>query len=163
MTVRDLHVGTALVALGASVIMASVASAQAATPPPFVGRVIGVYDDRTGRPLDSVEVRDMVSGSVALTTSTGTLSLFFVDTSGSLLRLRKLGYTPVTMFVANSPGDPPMTIMLEPVAHQLPTVVTTDSAPLYRSSLLRGFEDRRKAGQGYFVSEHQLRKEDDRP
>ncbi len=52
--------------------------------PKFLGRIVGVYDDRSGNPLDSVEIRDMITGSFAYTTSTGTLSLFFVDTAGSL-------------------------------------------------------------------------------
>jgi hypothetical protein len=152
---------------GASMIGPRLIAQQPATAPPaapkFVGRVVGVYDDLTGKPLDSVEVRDMVSGQSALTTSTGTLSLFFVDTAGSLMRIRKVGYLPITMFVANSPDEPALTVMLVPLGQQLPTVVTTDTAPHYRSPKLQGFEERRKAGGGFFVPEAQLRKEESRP
>jgi hypothetical protein len=131
--------------------------------PTYVGRLVGVYDERTGDPLDSVEVRDMMTGSFAYTTRTGTLSLFFVDTAGSLLRIRKFGYAPVTMFVGNAPGLPPVTLTLEPTAQRLPAVVTRDTARTYLSPALAGFEQRRKTGMGYFVSEAELRKEDNRP
>lgn len=136
------------------------------TPAPkskYVGRLVGVYDERSGDPIDSVEVRDMLTGNFAYTTATGTLSLFFVDTAGSLLRIRKFGYTPVTMFVGNAPGLPPVTLTLEPAAQRLPAVVTRDSARKYLSPALNAFEERRKTGMGYFLSEAELRKEDNRP
>lgn len=136
---------------------------QAPAKPAFLGRIVGVYDDLSGNPLDSVEIRDMITGSFAYTTSTGTLSLFFVDTAGSLLRIRKFGYTPITMFVGNSAGLPPLTITLEPLAQRLPAVVTTDTARHYLSPTLNGFEQRRKTGMGYFIAETQLRKEENRP
>jgi hypothetical protein len=138
---------------------------EAQTPagqPKFLGRIVGVFDDRSGNPLDSVEVSDLTSKSSALTTSTGTLSLFFVDSAGGLLRFRKLGYKPLTMFVENGSDLAPLTITLEPLAQNLPTVVTVDSAPRYMSSQLKGFEERRKAGIGKFVPEAIVRKEQDR-
>lgn len=128
--------------------------AQNTAPPKYLGRIVGVYDDRSGNPLDSVEVSDMSTKSFALTTSTGTLSLFFVDTVGGLLRFRKLGYKPLTMFVDNAPDLAPLTVTLEPIAQQLATVVTVDTAPVYRSPQLRGFEERRKTGIGKFIPEH---------
>lgn len=154
----------------AAIVMAALAftapgsaPAQAPAQPKYVGRIVGVYDDRSGNPLDSVEIRDMITGSFAYTTSTGTLSLFFVDTAGSLLRIRKFGYTPITMFVGNAAGLPPLTVTLEPLAQRLPAVVTTDTARHYLSPTLNGFEQRRKTGLGYFIPEAQLRKEDNRP
>lgn len=138
-------------------------SAQARANPAFLGRIVGVYDDRSGSPLDSVEIRDMITGSFAYTTSTGTLSLFFVDTAGSLLRIRKFGYTPITMFIGNTPGLPPLTVTLEPLAQRLPAVVTRDTTHQYIAPMLRGFEERRRTGMGYFVPDSQLRKEDNRP
>lgn len=139
------------------------APAQAPAQPTYVGRIVGVYDDRSGSPLDSVEIRDMITGSFAYTTSTGTLSLFFVDTAGSLLRIRKFGYTPITMFVGNAEGLPPLTITLEPLAQKLPAVVTRDTVRRYIGPMLRGFEQRRKTGMRYFIPETQLRKEENRP
>jgi len=126
------------------------------------GRIIGVYDAMTGDAVDSVEVRDMLSGLSAFTTKTGTLSLFFVDTAGSMMRFRKVGYVPVMMAVGNSLRDTvPLIVMLAHSGQTLPAVVTRDSTRVYFSPLLRGFEERRKAGHGYFVPEAQLRKQDD--
>jgi hypothetical protein len=136
---------------------------QQSTQPNYIGRIVGVYDDRSGNPLDSVEIRDMLTGSFSYTTSTGTLSLFFVDTAGSLLRIRKFGYKPITLFVGNTPGLPPLTVTLEPLAQKLPAVVTRDTVRQYIGPMLRGFEHRRRSGMGYFVPDSLLRKEESRP
>jgi len=150
-----------LASLGMSTAL--IAGAQSKPEQKYVGRLVGVFDENTGNPIDSVEVRDMITGSFAYTTRTGTLSLFFVDTGGSLVRIRKFGYTPITMFVGNAPGLPPVTLTLEPIAQRLPAVVTRDTARQYIGPMMKSFEDRRKTGMGYFVSEAELRKEDTRP
>lgn len=156
---RHLAFAVPVIALAARV------SGQSPAPPvqKYIGRLVGVFGENTGDPIDSVEVRDMITGSFAYTTRTGTMSLFFVDTGGSLIRIRKFGYTPITMFIGNSPGLPPVTLALEPAAQRLPAVVTRDSARRYIGPMLSGFEQRRKTGMGYFVSEAELRKEDTRP
>lgn len=146
-----------------AIATASLASAQSTPEQKFIGRLVGVFDENTGNPIDSVEVRDMITGSFAYTTRTGTMSLFFVDTGGSLIRIRKFGYTPITMFIGNAPGLAPVTLTLEPIAQRLPAVVTRDTARQYIGPMLSGFEQRRKTGMGYFVSEAELRKEDTRP
>lgn len=160
-------------ALAALALASGTASAQGAPPAPGPraaaplqvvgrGRIIGVYDELTGDPIDSVEVRDMLSGLSAFTTKTGTLSLFFVDTAGSMMRFRKAGYVPVTQVVANSLRDTvPLVVTLAHAGQFLPAVVTKDSSRTYHSPLLRAFEERRKEGHGYFVAETQLRQEDD--
>ncbi|MFI5312194.1 MAG: TonB-dependent receptor plug domain-containing protein [Gemmatimonadales bacterium] len=165
-----------LLAAAAALVLASVPVHAQVTPPGsaakaaapavrfFRGRLVGVFDEATGDPLDSVEVRDVLSGLSAFTTKTGTLSLFFVDTAGSMIRFRKPGYVPLTMLVQNSFRDTiPLTITLAHAGGQvLPTVVTTDSGPKYRSALLRGFDERRREGYGHVVTEAELRKSDDR-
>lgn len=139
------------------------AGAPVAASPKYIGRLVGVFDESTGDPIDSVEIRDMVTGTFTYTTRTGTVALSFVDTAGSLIRIRKLGYTPIMMFIGNTPGLPPVTLTLTRTAQRLPAVVTRDSARHYLSPALSAFEDRRKTGMGYFVPEAQLRKEDTRP
>jgi hypothetical protein len=136
--------------------------AQTPDKPKFAGRLVGIYDDRTGVPIDSAEIRDLTTNWFAFTTSTGTLTLFFVDTAGALLRIRKIGYKATTMFIGNSPNDPPLTVMLEPLTQVLPKVVTLDTSPKYTSPSLRGFEERRKSQLGQFVSEAILRSEENR-
>jgi hypothetical protein len=144
---------------------ASDLSAQATgTEPPLPAyrhRLLGVYDAQTGEPIEGAEVVDMLSKTSALTTKTGTISLFFLPDGGGIIRIRKLGYQPITMPVEISPNDTtPVTITMVSAATTLPTVVTTDSAPNYVSSRLRDFEARRKQGAGYFITEAELRKND---
>lgn len=136
-----------------------------AAPKLFRGRLVGVFDETTGEPIEGAEVRNMLNGLSALTTATGTLSLFFVDTTGGMLTIKKLGYEPQTMVVTNSVRDSTgLTIVMRRTAQTLPTVVTKakgeDSVPHYISPALRGFEDRRKQGFGRFVTEADLRKRD---
>jgi hypothetical protein len=53
----------------------------------------------------------------------------------------------------------PVTIMLNPAAQVLPTMVTKDSAAVHCSSPgLRAFEERRKSWWDYFITSAELRK-----
>lgn len=125
-------------------------------------RVMGVYDEDSGQPLAGVEVMDMATGTFALTTNTGTVSLGFMSAEGGQVRIRKLGYAVQTMLVpaADTNG---ITVTLKHVA-ELPAVVTKDSSRHYISPALRGFEERLKThASGYFIDEATLRKEDGRP
>lgn len=158
---RPLHLVFALATL--TTVTARIGRAQAKPEQKYIGRLVGVYDESTGNPIDSVEVRDLVTGSFAYTTRTGTMALSFVDTAGSLLRIRKFGYAPITMFIGNAPGLPPVTLVLQPTAQRLPAVVTHDTLRHYLSPTISAFEERRKTGMGYFVSEAELRKEETRP
>jgi hypothetical protein len=112
--------------------------------------------------LAGVEVSDMLTGTSALTTVTGTVSLAFLSPGGSLVRVRKVGYAVQTLAVSQT-DTAGITLLLKRVA-ELPAVVTRDSAPHFISPALRGFEERRKTRTaGYFIDEATLRKEDGRP
>ncbi len=126
-------------------------------------RLLGVYDDRTGEPVEGADVFDVTSGNSARTTSTGTVALAFMPEGGGLVRIRKVGYELQTMLVSISPEDSlPVTVILKK-ATELAAVVLVDSAPRYSSSKLRGFEDRRQnAAAGQFVAEAEIRKEEGR-
>ncbi len=125
-------------------------------------RLLGVYDDATGDPIEGVEVADILNGNKSLTTSTGTVSLMFLPEGGSLIRLRKVGYAPQTLTVAISPADTaPVTITLNR-ATELPTVVVRDSAPTHLSPRMSTFEEHRKQGLGQFITEEELRKNESR-
>lgn len=123
--------GRLLASIGLGIVVASAAGAQTPSSAPRVraGRVIGVFDAQTGAPLDDVTVTNTFNGLSARTSATGTLSLFFVDTVGGLLRFTKVGYRPITMLVANSDADTiPETVVMETSAAQLAPVVTTARA-----------------------------------
>ncbi len=156
------------VALALLAVAFAGARAQDSTKVPVLrvyhGRIIGVYDDATGEPIEGVEVRDIFTGLSSLTTVTGTVSLFFVDTTGGVISFRKVGYQPLTMPIANSLADTiPVTVILTHVGTVLATVVTSDSSPHYRSPGLQGFEERRLSGMGHYISEAELRQKEGEP
>ncbi|MGH7615699.1 MAG: hypothetical protein ACREPM_00565 [Gemmatimonadaceae bacterium] len=124
-------------------------------------RVLGVYDEATGEPVDGVEVRDVLTGLSATTTSTGTVSLIFLPDGGGLVRLRKIGYELQTLMVAIAPADTaPVTLTMRR-AVELPAVVVKDSAPSYLSPRLRDAESRLKShAGGHFIDEATMRKWD---
>jgi hypothetical protein len=127
---------------------------------PYRNRILGVYDARTGDALAGVEVADVMTGWKATTSPTGNVSLAYLPDGGSLVRLRKLGYVPLTLFVAITPRDTaPLTLLLgRAEAQLLPTVVTNAAGQKYVSPSLRGFEERRLAHLGgHFISDSTLR------
>ena len=133
-------------------------SAPAAHAPTYRARILGVFDETTGEPVDSVRVLDVLNGNSSLTTRTGTVALFFLPDGGSLVRLQKIGYEPQTLPVAISPADTaPVTLTLRRLTQLSPVVTKANSTPQYISPALRGFEERRRSGFGYFVGDSVLR------
>lgn len=87
------------------------------------GRLLGVYDNESGEPIADAVVTDAVTGDHALTSRTGTVSLWFVKATGSIVQVRKLGYEPWSALV--DPTEPtPITVTLKRVT-TLAAVVTT--------------------------------------
>lgn len=137
-------------------------AANAQGLPPYRHRLLGVFD-AGGKPLAGVEVSDVRSGITALTTSTGTVSLAFLPDGGSDVRVRQIGFVPVTQFVRIGPADTvPVTVILIESATVLPALERRDTVPSYISPGLREFEERRRGGRGYFITERELRKSDNR-
>ena len=128
----------------------------------YRNRILGLFDDDSGDPIEGAEVRDLKSGTHTLTTATGTVSLAFLPIGGSLVRIRKVGYQPLTLVIPISPADTaPLTLILLRETTTLPTVVTTDSVSRHVPPSIQGFEERRKLGFGRFIDEAQLRARDD--
>jgi hypothetical protein len=135
------------------------AQVKPAPPPPIVlrpiwhGRLLGVFDEETGAPIVGAQVLDVLGGWSALTTSTGTVQLAFLDTGGTFLRIRKLGYLPLTFLIVLSDADTtPITKILYKMGQQLPQVVSTahgqvairrGPADTVRKLDLNGFYERR--------------------
>jgi hypothetical protein len=128
-------------------------------------RFLGVYDAASGDPVEGAEVIDVLTGTKALTTKTGTVSLMFLPEGGSLVRIRKVGFEMQTLTVAISPADTtPVTVVLtHATATALDPVVVNDSAPRYMGGGLRSFEEHRREGFGRFITEDQFRKDDGKP
>ncbi len=131
----------------------------------YRARILGVFDERTGDPVEGVEVIDLLTGTSALTTVSGTVALVFLPDGGSIVRIRKIGFAVQSLRVSISPADTsPVTVVLTPLATELATVHVTDSARAHLSPALRGFEERRTSGMGgYFITADELRKADGRP
>ena len=130
--------------------------------PGYRFRVLGVFDEQTGEPVDGVEVRDLLSGNSAQTTSTGTVSLIFLPEGGSMVRLRKIGYATQTLYVPiDSSSLQPVTVILSH-AVQLPTVVTNAKAidPAYSTANLAEFFQRAQTGIGRYLLNETIRKQD---
>lgn len=124
-------------------------------------RLLGVYDVRSGDPIEGARVTDVLSQITALTTVTGTVSLAFLPDGGNLVRVEKVGFQPLTLAVVISRADTvPITLLLRALVQELPAVAIRDSAPHYTSMALRQFEERRlsHATGGYFLSEADLQK-----
>ncbi|HEY4306875.1 MAG TPA: hypothetical protein VGM82_20560 [Gemmatimonadaceae bacterium] len=152
-------VARALIVASLAVAAASRLDAQSVSGA-YRARLLGVFDAQSGAPIEGVEVGDMLSKAASTTTATGTVALSFLPEGESLVRVRKLGYVPMTIPVAISPDDTvPLTVLLKPSAQVLPTVVTNDSAPRHLSPGLQAFDERRRTNVGgYFVAEDVLRK-----
>jgi hypothetical protein len=144
-----------------SLVLLSATALSAQTLPAYRHRLLGVFDSE-GRPLSGVEVTDLKSGTTALTTSTGTVTLAYLPDGGSDVRVRQVGYIPVTQFVRIGPADTvPVTVILISSTTVLPTVIARDSARHVSPGLV-DFEERRHLGRGYFIAEKELRKSDNR-
>ena len=92
-------------------------------------RLLGVYDEQSGDPIEGVEITDVFNRTKSSTTKTGPVSLFFLPDGGAVVSIRKLGYEPQQMTVAISPADTtPITVILKRATQQLPTVVVNDAA-----------------------------------
>jgi hypothetical protein len=110
-----------------------------------------VFDADAVRPLQAAQVEDLGTGWSAFTTSTGTVSLSFVDTLGSLIRIRKPGYGPYTLFVSNSARDTiPVTVLLQRVTQLDAAVIraapgSRGPADTVRALELNGYYERRRS------------------
>jgi TonB-dependent receptor-like protein len=149
--------------VGVAHTSAAQGTSTASPAPAYRNRLAGVYDGATGATIEGASVTDLKSGTLARTTKTGTVSLSFLPDGGSLVEVRKVGYLPVSQFVAITPSDTaPVTFVLSPSVTSLPAVVTRDSATGYMSPRLREFNERQKSGFGHFITESELRKADNR-
>jgi len=87
---------------------------RSATPARSMDRLLGVYDEESGAALADVSVTDSASGTTALTTATGTISLGFVSNPTASLRIHKLGYVDQVISVRMSEPDTlPITLVLK--------------------------------------------------
>lgn len=114
-------------------------------------RVVGVFDEESGQPIEGADVTDLETGVTARTTKTGTMALLFVDTTGTLIKIRKVGYQQSVVAVATGSADTtPVTTTLLPAGHALTPVIVVGNRSVMLSPsdtvsalLKNGFYERR--------------------
>jgi hypothetical protein len=68
-------------------------------------RILGLFDEGSGEPISGARVVDVVTGTYATTTQTGTVALNFLPTGVSTILIRKPGYPETKLEVTISPRD----------------------------------------------------------
>lgn len=107
--------------------LALVATADAQQPASLdPGRplTVRVVEDSTLQPLPNAEVALPASGTRYLTNGRGEIRLSRPAVGSLAIRVRQIGFRPVTRELAAVPGDT-VVVRLERVAYELPRVVTT--------------------------------------
>ena len=121
------------------------------------GRLLGVFDDATGKPLEGVDVVVLTTNATATTSNSGAVSLALLDSGTTLLQLRKVGYASRIVPVITSSADTtPITLVLKPLSQTLPAVVTRAASVTPKFA---DFERRRASGGGgHFITQDVLDK-----
>jgi hypothetical protein len=122
------------------------------------GRVLGVFDDVSGKPIPGAEVIDRATGIKAVTSVSGAVTLAWLEPGPTVLQVRSMGYASRLLTVVTSATDTvSITVLLRPLAQTLPEVVTT-TVPI-RDPRLAEFEEHRARGLGHFITREQLDKD----
>ena len=130
-----------------------VAAAQA-------GRLVGtVARDSAGHMLGGITVTIPSIGRAAQTNYLGEFGLSNLVPGQYQFTVRALGYAPFTDTVTIVAGATmERDVILRTAVVQLDTVRSSAQANVYHSPALRGFEERRRSGQGgYFISDSLFR------
>ncbi|HEY5219341.1 MAG TPA: hypothetical protein VIJ16_06020 [Gemmatimonadaceae bacterium] len=117
-------------------------------------RLIGVFDEQSGDPIENADIRDMISGFTVRTTKTGTAALFLMDTTGTVLTIKKLGYHQAIAAITTAYTDTtPITTTLLRMGESLaPVIIAGDRAirlgknDTISTLLKNGFYERREMG-----------------
>ena len=88
-------------------------TAAPSTLPAYRFRLLGVYDDKTGDPIEGAFVTDLTTGTRARTTSTGTVSLAFIPEGTTPMRISKEGYEDISIGVEiSATATTPLTLIM---------------------------------------------------
>jgi hypothetical protein len=147
----------ATVVVVATPLIAAHAQRGATGGPRPLGRLLGVFDDATGRPVDGAEVVDLSTQRKTITSASGAVSLSFLEPGVTVLQIRKIGYESRMQTVKVSAEDTiSITMLLKPLVQTLPEVTTT-AASATPGKLLT-FEQHRAEGFGHFLTQPELEK-----
>jgi hypothetical protein len=82
--------------------------------PAYRRRIVGVFDQDTGEPIDSARVTDAATGDYVRTTATGTASLVFLPEGSSVIVISMPGYDDLKLSIDIAPAETePLTLLLK--------------------------------------------------
>ena len=140
---------SAAAAVAASAPSASVANAPVTGVLAGTGRVGGVVTRVDGSPIADVQVV-MLNGPQARTNSRGEWALTDTPTGTRMVEFRAVGHYPVRKAINVIDGVAPVRVTLPTLKAVLDTMKVSASRNAY--SNFRSFEERRRIGQGRFVT-----------
>lgn len=122
--------------------------------------VTGTVTGDSARPVAGAIVEIKALQRAVTTTARGGFA-FIVERPGAyLLEVRALGFSPASRSLRLGSGDTlRVDFALVPVPQELAPVVVTESDPL-PTGIMRGFEERRRAGFGRFITRDMLAERD---
>lgn len=89
-------------------------AARATALPAYRNRLLGLFDETTGDALAGASITDSTSGTTAVTTSTGTVTLAFLSDGAHTLHVTKPGYSDTSVAIRIEPRDTiPITLVLK--------------------------------------------------
>ena len=82
--------------------------------PSYRYRLLGVFDQETGDPIQGARVIDSSTGTYMSTSASGAVSLLYLPEGSSLVRITKDGYVDLTLSVVIGPGvTEPLTLTMK--------------------------------------------------
>ncbi|MFN0098512.1 MAG: carboxypeptidase regulatory-like domain-containing protein [Gemmatimonadaceae bacterium] len=151
-------------AITADALLASALSAQRVPEPRNVGstvaRASGVIDgtvtDTLLKPVGFAEVKILRTDIRIETNALGRFRFTEVPAGQYLLIVRRIGFRPVSSIIQVGVRDTlRLSFLLEPALQTLDKVVITEER---RSLKMLEFEERRRRGVGYFITQEQIEK-----
>jgi hypothetical protein len=139
------------------------AASSAAAQRPTTGALVGrVFDAQSRAALAGAEL--VIASKDRRATADSTGGYRFSELPGGVyaIAVRRLGYQQLTQDISVIVGAESETDFRLTRVVTLDTVESKAAAPKYISPALRGFEERKKMGNGYFLDEAFMRKSDDR-
>ena len=118
--------------------------------------VMGTVTADSARAVSGAIVEIKAAGRSTASNARGAYTLTMERPGGWLLEVRALGFSPASRALRLASGDTLVVdFSLTPVAQELAPVVVTEADPL-PTGIMRGFEERRRAGFGRFITRDML-------
>lgn len=150
---RSAAVSSVLLALGAVLLPLHIAAAQ--------GQIAGVVRDSGGAGIAGAQIIITGTGLRAESDDAGKFVLARVPAGPAALRVRRLGFAPVSAsVVVQSGGTAPLTIIVTEAARGLSPVIVHAQGHRQYTGYLAEFYERRDRGFGHFITGDEIQRRD---